>query len=187
MQPSWGVTKWNRGPIRTGFRGHGLVFGEKGAEEQGAGFHLSLPGLLLPPAAASQPRAFPPPPDHIGLRCAEPQSPPKECASLGMNPGAALLVYVSVSLSASSAAVRGTPLLPAPFPLTRERIPAGGGGAEEGNDCLREAVTDPRATPHQAPGSLADQPPSPPHPAAPFLHPFCRPRQEHRWPSELGG
>lgn len=101
-------------------RGQGLVFGEKEAEEQGAGFHLSLPGLLLPPAAASQPRAFPPPPDHIGLRGAEPQSPPKECASLGMNPGAALLVYVSVSLSASSAAVRGTPRLPAPFPLTRE-------------------------------------------------------------------
>lgn len=89
-------------------------------------------GLLLPPAAASQPRAFPLPPDHIGLRGAEPQSPPKECASLGeggMNPGAALLVYESVSLSASSAAVRGTPLLPAPFPLP-ERIPAGGGGAE---------------------------------------------------------
>lgn len=72
-----------RGPVRSGFPGQGLVFGGEEAEVRGAGFHLSLMGLLLPPAAASQPRAFPPPPDHIGLRGAEPQSPPKECASLG--------------------------------------------------------------------------------------------------------
>jgi hypothetical protein len=100
----------------------------RGGQGMGCGgVHLSLLGLLLPPAAASQPRAFPLPPDHIGLRCAEPQSPPNEPTSLGTNPGAALLVYVSVSLSASSAAVRGTPLLPAPLP---ERILAGGGVAD---------------------------------------------------------
>lgn len=68
LQPTWGVTKWNRGPIRSGVPGSGAGLWGEGAEVQGAGFHLSLPGLLLPPAAASQPRAFPPPPDHIGLR-----------------------------------------------------------------------------------------------------------------------
>lgn len=113
---------------KDGVPGSGAGLWGEEAEVQGTGFHLSLLGLLLPPAAASQPRAFPPPPDHIGFRGAEPQAPPKECASLGMNPGAALLVCVSVSLSASSAAVRGTPLLPAPFPLTREN-PSGRRGS----------------------------------------------------------
>lgn len=138
---------------------------EGGGQGTGQGFHLSLLGLLLPPAAASQPRAFPLPPDHIGLLGAEPQSPPNELASLGTNPGAALLVCVSVRLSASSAAVRGTPLLPAPFPPTRERIPAGGGDAEQGIGCLREAVPDPRVPlpPPQGllcgPGPPASRPP----------------------------
>ena len=91
----------------------------------GWGFHLSLPGPLLPPAAASQPRAFPLPPDHIWLRGAEPQSPPKELGSQGPHPGAALLVCLSVSLSASSAAVRRTPLLPAPFPHYPRENPRG--------------------------------------------------------------
>lgn len=140
---------------------------EGGGQGTGQGFHLSLLGLLLPPAAASQPRAFPLPPDHIGLLGAEPQSPPNELASLGTNPGAALLVCVSVRLSASSAAVRGTPLLPAPFPPTRERIPAGGGDAEQGIGCLREAVPDPRVPlpPPQGllcgPGPPASRPPQP--------------------------
>lgn len=103
--------------------------GEEG-RGTGWGFHLSLPGLLLPPAAASQPRAFPQPPDHIGLRCAEPQSPTNERARLGTNPGAALLVYVSVSLSASLLPPsEGHLCSPPPFPLP-ERIRAGGGGAE---------------------------------------------------------
>lgn len=52
--------------------GNGSVGGGGGYRGWGGGFHLSLPGLLLPPAAASQPRAFPLPPDHIGLRGAEP-------------------------------------------------------------------------------------------------------------------
>lgn len=132
--------KVNHFPVGSGFPGRG-----RGVGQGRVGFHLSLPGLVLPPAAASQPRAFPPPPDHIWLRSAEPQSPPKELGSQGTNPGAPLLVCVSVSLSASSAAVRRTPLLPAPFPPTRERIPAGGGGAEQGIGCRREAVPDPRA------------------------------------------
>lgn len=59
--------KVNHFPIRSGFPG-----GDRSLEGEGRGtgwgFHLSLLGLLLPPAAASQPRAFPPPPDHIRLR-----------------------------------------------------------------------------------------------------------------------
>lgn len=165
---------------------------EGGGQGLGWGFHLSLLGLLLPPAAASQPRAFPQPPDHIGRRGAAPQSPAKELASRD-EPWSRTVGCVSVSLS-SSAPVRGTPLLPAPFLSTQERFPPGGGGAEQGNGCLREVAQIPASLP-PAQGLLRrpapPTPSTPPPPTRGSLSPPPPPGQgKHvtgRWSWEAGG
>lgn len=123
LQPTCEVA--NHFPKQSGFPGGDRSL-EGGGQGTGWGIHLSLLGLLLPPAAASQPRAFPLPPDHIRLRGAEPRSPPNELESLGTNPGAALLVCVSVCLPLLSPS-EGHLCSPPPFPLPEgESQPAEG-------------------------------------------------------------
>lgn len=90
------------------------------------------------------------------------------------------MVYVSVSLSASSAAVRGTPPLPAPFPLTRE-IPSGRRGE------LRKGTTAasgrlwriPAPPAHPTPQLQLPGGPGPPHhtPTPPLRFPPLRARR----------
>lgn len=123
------------------------------------------------------------------------QSPSRQQSSLrvGTHPGAALwAACLSVCLLLPLS--EGHLCSPPPFSLPKERFPAGGGGAEQGNGCQREVAQIPASLPPaqgllRRPFPHPNTPPPPPCP--PSLSPPPPPGQgKHvtsRWSWEAGG